>query len=251
MGQVVLDFKSELPVFDANVALGRRHNRRVSVDTTEGTLEEMGRAGVDRAVVYSPHAASFDCQVGNLLLQQAVKDECRLVPQYVCTPAADDLDSFANQVFESRIRSVRIFPKLHNYPFRDWVVKPWLDWLAVDSLPVWIPVDQFDPSELYDTVKNHPALSVVLSELHYAQTPWVIPLLRSLPNVYVEISRFFIAGALDRLIDVIGERRILFGSRFPDSPIAPQLYNLYRCGLSESTLTAICSGNLERLLMLE
>ena len=115
MGQVVLDFKSELPVFDANVALGRRHNRRVSVDTTEGTLEEMGRAGVDRAVVYSPHAASFDCQVGNLLLQQAVKDECRLVPQYVCTPAADDLDSFANQVFESRIRSVRIFPKLGSW----------------------------------------------------------------------------------------------------------------------------------------
>ena len=30
--------------------------------------------------------------------------------------------------------------------------------------------------------------------------------------------------------------------------MAPQLYHLHRMGLDESTLKAICAGNLERLL---
>ena len=42
--------------------------------------------------------------------------------------------------------------------------------------------------------------------------------------------------------------RVLFGSRFPDSPMAPQLYNLERSGLEHSALEAICAGNLDRLL---
>ena len=250
MGQVDLDFKPTVPVFDANVALGRRHDRRVPSDTLEGTLEAMDRAGVGRAVVYSPHAANFDSQDGNQLLQQTVQGEPSLVPQYVCTPAADDLDEFATQVKERGVRSVRMFPRLHNYPFRDWIVKPWLSWLAVEGLPLWIPIDQFDPSELHDTIKEHPDVSVVLSELHYSQMTWVMPLLRSLPNVHVEISRFLITDGVARLIDAAGEERILFGSRFPDSPMAPQLYNLHRCNLSTATLAAICSGNLQRLLRL-
>ena len=49
-------------------------------------------------------------------------------------------------------------------------------------------------------------------------------------------------------IESIGAERILFGSRFPDAAMSPQLYNLHRCGLSEAALKAICSENLERIL---
>ena len=60
MGEVDLDFKPLVPVFDANVALGRRHDKRVVIDTIEGLFEAMDNSGVDRAVVYSPHAEHFD-----------------------------------------------------------------------------------------------------------------------------------------------------------------------------------------------
>ena len=33
--------------------------------------------------------------------------------------------------------------------------------------------------------------------------------------------------------------------------MGPQLYHLHRYGLSEKTLTAICAGNLERILGME
>ena len=247
MGNVDLDFRPSVPVFDANVALGRRHDRRVRVDTVEGTLKAMSRVGVGRALVYSPHAASFDPGDGNLVLLEMIEGEPRLVPQFVCIPS-DDLESFAAGVKERGVRSVRLLPKLHNYPFRDWVVKPWLRWLAAEDIHLWIPSEQIDPSELHETLTEHRDLNVVLAEVPYRHAAWALPLLRSLPNLHVEMSWFLTTDGVSKLMDAVGDRRILYGSRFPDSAMGPHLYHLHRCGLSESSLAAICSGNLERML---
>ena len=169
-------------------------------------------------------------------------------PQYVCNASFDDLDKFAANVEDKGIRSIRMLPSLHLYPFQDWVVAGWLDWLSKENIPLWMPAEYCNPSELHDVLKKTPGVSVVLSEVHYSQIPWALPLLRSLPNICIEISRLYIADVIDRLINVVGDQRILLGSRFPDSPISPHLYNLSRCGLNESSLRSICSGNLERLL---
>ena len=251
MGQVDLNFKPSVPVFDANVALGRRHDLRVRVDTAEGTLRAMRAAGVGRALVYSQHATEFDGRDGNQLLLEMIQGEPGLIPQFVCNPGFEDMAAFADGVMEHRVRSVRMVPALDNYPFRDWVVGPWLAWLAEDRIPLWLNVWQVDPSELHDTASAHPDVAVVLSEVHYSQINWAVPLLRSLPNLYIEISRYVVSDGIQTLLDVVGEERILFGSRFPASPMAAQLYNLHRCGLSRATLEAICSRNLERLLEME
>ena len=248
MGQIDLNFRPSVPVFDANVALGRRHDRRVSVDTVAGTLRAMEQAGIGKALVYSPHAAAFDPEDGNRLLRETIGDATGLVAQYVCSPATDDLDSFAALVAEHGVRSVRMVPALHRYPFRGWVVDPWLQWLATERLPLWVPVDEVDPSDLYDVLDDHPDVQVVLSEVHYSQVPWAMHLIRNLPNVHVEVSRFVIADGITRLMEAVGGGRILFGSRFPASPMPPQLYHLHRCDLGQDALAAICAGNLERLL---
>ena len=44
-----LSFKSRVPVFDANVGIGNRHDRRSPFDSPDQLLEEMSRHGVDRA----------------------------------------------------------------------------------------------------------------------------------------------------------------------------------------------------------
>ena len=248
MGEVDLHFRPAVPVFDANVALGRRHDRRVTADTVDTLQSEMRRAGIDRALVYSAHSAAFDAHDGNDLLLEMVAGAGDLVPQLACSPASDDLDRFAAQVDELGVRSVRMFPVTGGYPFRSWGVGPWLEWLASEGLSLWLPAPEFDPGELYDTLVEHPGVSVVLSEVHYIHAPWISPMLRSLPNVNVEISRFVVPDGPTALIDAAGYERVLFGSRFPDSAMAPQLYNLHRCGLDEAVLAAVCAGNLERLL---
>ncbi len=74
-----------VPVFDANMALGRRHDRRVLFDTVDDALREMDRAGVQRALVYSTVAAS-DPIGGNQRQEEVLANAPRLVPQWVCSP---------------------------------------------------------------------------------------------------------------------------------------------------------------------
>lgn len=256
MGEVDFHFRPSVPVFDANVALGRHRDRTVSVDTVEGTLSAMSKAGVDRALVYSTLTmqatpttwGTADTWHGNQLLLDLIREAPNLVPQFACNPAGNDLNDFAAGLSSGGVRSVRMFPALHRYPFRDWAVKRWLDWLASEQIAAWITADQIDPSDLHDTLELHPDVSVVLCEVHYSYEPWAMLLLKSLPNLYIELSRAVSPDGIADLMEAVGEDRILYGSRFPDSPMPPQLYNLHRSGLSEASLRAICSGNLERLL---
>ena len=248
MGAVDFDFKPSVPIFDANVALGRRHDRRVSEDTAEGTVSAMVKAGIDRALVYSPHAVNYDTRDGNRLLLETIQGHDGLIPQFVCNPAFDDIDVFSAEIEEHNVRAVRIFPALHKYPLRDWILDGWMEWLSAERVPVWVESTQFDPTQLFDLLHGYPDVTVVLSEVHYSDVTWALPLLGSLPNIHVEVSRFVIADGITRLLDIAGYDRVLFGSRFPESPMAPQLYNLHMCDLSELELMAICAGNLDRLL---
>lgn len=259
MGQVDLNFRPKVPVFDANIALGRRHDKRVSVDTVEGLLEAMDGAGVNRALVYTPHAVTYDPHDGNSILINEINGEPRLEPQFICSPTFNRLNAFADEVSESNVRSVRMVPGFHNYPFRDWVVDPWLQWMAEAKIPLWIHNEWqtqlkratpylIDPRDIYETLKANPGVTAVLSEIHYEQFSWVLSLLRSLPNICIEISRFGVGGGIEYLLEAVGERRILFGSRFPDQDINLQLYSLHQSGLSEQTLKAICADNLNSLL---
>ncbi len=258
MGDIDLNFKSSVPAFDANMSLGRIHDRRATVDNVEDTLAEMDRLGVDRAVVYSPLSAAFTTHDGNRRLVESTKDEPRLFPQFVCNPAYHDLDEFRAMMAADDVRSVRMLPMHHRYGFHHWSVAEWMEWFAQDEVPVWLPVEYeahgsvvpIDPSVVYETLERNPRVNVVISELKYNDYSWAIPLLKSLPNIYVEISRYIQTDGVARLIDAVGEQRLMFGSRFPEAALGPQLYNLHRSGLSDETLRAICAGNLERILKL-
>jgi predicted TIM-barrel fold metal-dependent hydrolase len=255
MGKVDLHFQPTVPVFDANMHLGRPHDRRVTVHTAEGTLEAMKKAGVGKALVHHPHADFRDSHDGNGWLMELIEGEPAFVPQFVCNPSFDNLDEFAAEVEEHGVRSVRLVPTYHMYPFRDWVLGRWLEWFADQDLAVWIQVNpdsnqsnSFDPSAVHDTIKDHPNLKFVLSEFHYQIALWVYPFLRSLPNVYAECSKFISTNWVPEMIEVSSVDRVLYGSGFPTESLAPQLYTIHRSGLSDEDLAAVCGGNLERLL---
>lgn len=256
MGKVDLDFKPAVPVFDADVALGRRHDRRVAVDSVGDTLSAMDKAGVDRAHVYAPHAAGYDSSEGNEILIDTIRGNSRFVPQFAANPSADDFEEFKVKFKAAGVRSIRMVPGVHNYPFRDWIVKPWMDWMAEEKIPIWLPAaydflnsdGSIDPSEIYDTMSANSGVTAVLSEVHYRHTPWALPLMKSLPNLMIEVSRLVNTDGIPKFIKAVGEQRVMYGSRFPDAPMAPNLYYLHRCGLSDQGLADICAGNLDRLL---
>ena len=151
-----------------------------------------------------------------------------------------------------------MFPGLHSYPFRDWVVGAWLDWMAETRTPVWLHTQwqtslsggaPLDPRDVYETLKARPEVTGVLSEVKYDDISWALSLLRSLPNLYVEISRFVVGGGIEYLLEAAGEDagavRIAV-SRFGDaaSPVQPAPQRAER----RDALRAVCAGNLDRLL---
>lgn len=248
MGEVDLEFKPLVPVFDANVALGRRHDKRVVSDTTEGLFKAMDNSGVDRAVVYSPHAEHFDIFEGNRQLAELTIKHPNLFPQFVANPATENISEFITEINKYDVTSVRLSPKEHRYPLTEWIVADWIDWFESVNMPVWIPVDFAEPTQIFDIALNRPGLKIVLAEVHYIHVPWVMPLLSRLSNISIEISRFVIGDGIARLVNLVGQDRIIFGSRFPESSMGQQIYNLHHNNLNLSELSAICSDNVESLL---
>ena len=121
---------------------------------------------------------------------------------------------------------------------------------------MWLPVEHevlgaahaIDPRDVYETLAGRPDVRAVLCEAKYHDASWSLPLVRALPNLDFELSRFVVTGGITSVVEAIGPERVLFGSRFPDAAMSPQLYSLHHCGLSMDALSAICAGNAERLL---
>ena len=248
MNNINLDFSPDVEVFDANISIGRRHNRRMPVDTTTQAIECLKQAGVSKALTFSTHSLYVDGQSGNNNLISITQNSNYLVPQLVCNPGFESFENFTSMCTKFDIRSIRMAPKLHDYPFQHWMIDSWINWFKKKKISIWISVWEVNPSELYQVIAENQDVSFVLTEAHYRQSKWVLQLLKKLKNTYIELSRWALTDGISLLLDNIDEKRILFGSRFPDSPISPQLYFLHNCNLSTKTLSLICADNLKRLL---
>lgn len=243
--------KDAFPIFDCNASLGRRPNQRVSLDRTEDLLRVMDEAGISHALVYSPHGIHFGTDDANRLLLKMIGEQDRLKPQFVVNFSTDDFHEMEKLVERASVRTFRIFPNSHRYPFVEWVAGPWLKWMEERGMALWVPMglrQEVDVRDLYETSKRHPRVPVVLAGSHYTNYGMVWPLLRALDHIYFDLSRFDLAEGVTRLIDHIGVARLLFGSDFPEVDPKPYLYYLKNCGLTPLEMRTICNDNLSRLL---
>jgi len=241
-------FKPDVPVFDGNAVLGRRHDQRVRSEGREGMLSAMDRVGITKALVHTPYAVTYDTRVGNQRVLELIGGEERLVPQFVVNFPVDPFDAFARAVQGAGVRSLRACPRTHLYPLTPWVVGDWGDWMAGAGLGLWVSANEVDPRDLHDTAAAFPGLKVVWTDVHYVHHAVLQPLLRTLPGLCVDLSRYDVPNAVEQLVARIGPDRLLYGSAFPDLDPAPTLFYLHRCGFDRGALRAICHDNLARLL---
>ena len=86
------------------------------------------------------------------------------------------------------------------------------------ALPLWLPVEyrthvdqnygrakDLDPTEVYDTLSAHPDLDAVLCDFRDEDFPWVFLLLKSVPNLYLELSGYVVPDGIAMAIDAIGD----------------------------------------------
>ena len=241
-------FQPQVPVFDGHVSLGRRHDQRVSVSDREEVGAALTAAGTTQALVYHPHAVNFESFAGNQRLVEIIAGEERWVPQFVVNLAVDALPAVQEAVQSAGVRSLRACPQTNLYPFTPWVVGPWIEWLMQEELGLWLPIDDVDLRDVYDTLSAFPQLKAVLVGVHYSHHARVWPLLKALPNLHLDLSRYDIIQGVERLVAHIGPERLLYGSNYPELAVGPYLYYLHQADLAEEVLQAICYDNLAGLV---
>ncbi len=241
-------FKPRVPVFDANVRVGDLHYQPSPCRNRDQLLSEMDRHGVEKALIYHAQTEEVSPIDGNGFLEEWL-DSSRLFPQWSITPTPDSLAQVQSLHGQGRVRSVR----LHNarrvgLPFRPWACGTMLSWLSENRIPLWIPLPDADADELAMTLSAFPELVTVLVGAHYSHALWVRPLMTTLPNSYLELSRIEPLGEVEALCDEYGAERFVYGSWYDRFAMGTMLFYLHHTDISRSDLELICAGNLLRIL---
>lgn len=255
-----LTFQPRVPVFDANIRVGDRHDEPSLCRDRAALLAEMDRHGVERAVIYHAQTEDISPIEGNGFLADWLGDDNstpsragairdRLLPQWSIMPGAASLAQIEALQEQSLVTSVR----LHNtrpagLPFRPWAYDALLAWLSTRQIPLWIPLPDHDADELVTTLQGHPDLVTVLVGAHYVHHLQVRPLLQRLPNAHLELSRYEPIGEIEALRDEYGAQRLLYGSWYARYAMGPMLFYLHHTSLNDEELALVCAGNLERIL---
>ena len=242
-----LDFQSRVPVFDANVGVGHRHDRVSPYSEASELVEEMQRHGVSRALIYHVQGEAISPIWANEALQDW--DGTAFQLQWVAGTGDDVLRQLGEFHASNRVNSVRLHsPGEDRVPFVDWLYSPLLEWLSSEKIPLWVSLADRSPVEVMDTLMKFPDLSTVLVGAHYVHSTIVVPMLRKLANAHLELSRYENLAGIEKLTEEFGAKRLLYGSYFPRYAMGPMLYYLHHSDIDDTDLSAICAGNLERKL---
>ena len=242
-----LDFRPRVPVFDANIGVGHRHDRPSPCPDPDSLLEEMDRHGVGRGLVYHLQGERISPFEGNEALAEWEHEA--LFPQWMAGPSGDSLRQLQSLHGGGRLRSVRLLNTEEcRIPFVDWVYGELLAWLDAEGVPLWVSLADTPAVEVMETLRRYPGLRTVLVGAHYSHSAVLAPMLKGLPNASLELSRFENLGGIEALVAEFGAGRFLYGSFFPRYAMGPMLFYLHHIALDNDALAAICSGNLERLL---
>ena len=103
-----LNFQSRVPVFDANIGVGHRHDRPAPFEDAAGLQKEMQRHGVERALIYPIQGESISPLDGNVALAQWADAEGRFSLQYVAGPSARSLLQLQDLHAAGKLQSVRL-----------------------------------------------------------------------------------------------------------------------------------------------
>ena len=244
-----LSFSPRIPVIDANVCVGNHYTGPSPFQSQAQLFDEMGYHGIDRAVIYHAQTEEISPTDGNRLLDDWLDEGGRLIPQWSVTPTTDSLTQIQAMHHEDRVRSVR----LHNaqsagLPFRSWGYDNLLSWLSEAGIPLWIPLMDVDPHDLITTLQAYPDLKTVLLGAHYTHALVVRPMLDSLANASLELSRYEPIGEVESLKRQFGASRLIYGSWYPRYAMGPILFYLHHTDLNEDELRMVCAGNVERIL---
>lgn len=215
-------------IIDFNSYLGHWPFRRLCARTACEILRQMDNNGIDVAVVSSLNSVLYtDPHDGNIeLIEEVSRHSGRFIPLAVLNPGYPGWEHDLEECISYGFRGIRLYPQYHNYALTDDECLRLVKKASEENLVVSIPVRLRDGrgrhwmdsardiefEELERFAEESCGAKIVVLEARGVINSKLI----KHPNIYFEISRMNAAlGEIDKLIELIGDSRIVFGSGFP------------------------------------
>jgi len=247
--------------FDANCFVGRRGQPQRNEPTdVAGLLGVMDSHRIEEALIHHVDAWGAEAADGNEVLVELTGQTDRLHPCWVVMPhhtgELPEPRELVRQMAQQGVKAVRIFPKRIG-PLREFLFGPLLDALAEHRIVTLLDfelahytqhIQGIDWDGLCWALGAYPDLPIVLMRVGHSIDRTLLALAPKFDNLYIETSYYVGAGALERLIGVIGAGRMLFGTGMPEYAPGPAITLVTYSGLSQSDKEKVGGGNLRRLL---
>jgi predicted TIM-barrel fold metal-dependent hydrolase len=251
-----------LKPFDSSVSLGRIVlPGQACFPTAESLLAMMDRYGIAEALVHEYHARVVHPRAhGTLRLMELIRGQDRLHPVWVIQPpekpGAKPAQALVAEMLAAGVHAARLPMKF--IPPLPWL---WDDLCAVleqHRIPCFLDfgetstigsMSDHDVNCVREIALAHPKLPLVLSGIMggLGVHPGVVPMIRRVPNVYLDICgilEFWRKVALE-----VGPERVLFATCAPFVDPGILLYNVqYEHRLDEKAKKLIYGDNLRQLL---
>ena len=245
--------------FDSNTYIGRPRNAPTGQPAVPGaTVDEliaaMDCSGVARALVWHVAQRDVDPPTGNAMLAEAIAGRERLVGCWTilpdCCGELGGVDAFLRAAAAAGVRAFRAFPELNRYLPRRPVIGELMDAFVAARAPLILSIGQGVAwSTVYDLLEEWPELTVVLADVGcWGTDRYFRPLLKTYPNVYLELSGYILDGVIEALVRDLGPDRLLYGSAWPEGYHGGMMLAIRHAEIAEAAKAAIASGNLQRLL---
>lgn len=243
-------------LFDANCAIGLvgRPGPAGAFGSADELLEHQERFGISRALPFHSLALEEHPVKGNARLSAALAGHDRLAPSWLAlphhtgeTPEPSDLMVEAQ---DAGVAAFRVFPDAHHFLIDEWSMG---DFFAATEghLPVFWHIERLDRStarDIHDVCSRYPRLQVVLCDIDKSINRTITPLMRNLPNLWLETSGYRAHRGIEYLVGAVGAERVLFGTGLPwQSAGGPHAEFAY-ARIDGDARAGIGSANLDRLL---
>ncbi|MFP4248859.1 MAG: amidohydrolase family protein [Armatimonadota bacterium] len=247
-----------MQLWDCNCWFGRPKCPPLApAETIEALTGEMERAGIDRALVRCAALWEESPEVGNALVSESCADDQRLLPSWAILPPhtgeLGTVDEFVAAMREADVRALWAYPEKHRYVLNTTTMGGLLEEIRDRAIPLLIERREIGGGGLYaladSVLQDFSTLHLcVAGHGSWGEDRYFRPLMERYPNFRVDTSRYELDGGIEEICRTFGARRLLFGTKFPDTPMGGSILTLLRADISDGDREAIAGGNLRRML---
>lgn len=252
--------------FDCLCEVGPRNGKDHAAPwTTADVLESMDRCGIAGALV--THTLSMQdnpLYARRLLSREIARAPRRLFPVWTVVPGdAGDGDSspvaLLRDMNRHGVRTVKLFPKSHNWPPVSSIIGPWLE--ALERARVLTMINFFElpdskPGESFSgayrtldwMLGEFPNLPVLVQDIWWSAQRVIIPLMEKHGSLHIEFSSYQVNCGIEEYVRRFGPERLLFGTGLPAKSAGAARAFLDYSAISGKDKALVAGGNLSRLL---